>query len=155
MLQGYLAHFSAQAPKYKKILPEKNSLYFGKWNFLSTRLKNVLYFLKKVSRTFQPKLEKIKNFLALILKNFLYFLERKLFLYFWKWNPALSDPSPQIPGLKKFLMFSQKSPQFFGNSNPEKILMLQEMELFYISGSNFRYNEAKFSKLKYFLIIII
>ena len=70
-----------------------------------------------------------------MLKNFLYFLEWKLFLYFWKWNPALSDLSPQKPGLKKFIMFSQKSPQFFGNSNPEKILMLQEMELFYISGS--------------------
>ena len=78
---------SVQAPKIKKICPKKNFLYFGKWNFLTLRF-----------------------------KNFLYFLKRKFFLYFRKWNPALSDLSlqnfplkkfPKKPALKKFLIFSQ------------------------------------------------
>ena len=36
--------------------------------------------------------------------------------------------------VKKFLIFSQESPYFSGNGNPEKVLIFQEAELFYISG---------------------
>ena len=63
-IKSHLAHFQVQARKIKKIHPEKNSLYFQKWNFL-----------------------------ALLLKKFLHFLKRKLFLYSQKWNPALFSPS--------------------------------------------------------------
>ena len=66
ILCSYLLHFSAQAQKNKKIHPEKNSLHFGKLNFLTLRF-----------------------------RNFLYFLKRKLFLYFRKWNPALFNSSPK------------------------------------------------------------
>ena len=41
---SYLVHFLAQARKIK-VYPPKNSLYFGKWNFLALILKNFLYFL--------------------------------------------------------------------------------------------------------------
>ena len=61
---SYLANFPAQAQKTKKVYPEKNSLYFRKWNFL-----------------------------ALILKKIVYFLKRKPFLYFQKWNTAHFTPS--------------------------------------------------------------
>ena len=36
--------------------------------------------------------------------------------------------------VKKFLIFSQESPYFSRNGNPEKVLIFQEVELFYISG---------------------
>ena len=38
----YLLHFLSPSPKSKKMYPEKNSLHFGKWNFLTVRLKNFL-----------------------------------------------------------------------------------------------------------------
>ena len=77
-----LAHFQAQNPKkLKKKTPEKNSLYFQKWNFLTQILKKFLYFLK--------------------IKLFLYSPKTKLFLYFQKWNFLVLI-------LKKFPIFSQK-----------------------------------------------
>ena len=95
---------SAQAQKIKKIYPEKNSLYFMKWNFLAVILKNFrnrkprkkfLIFdetetLKRIlvfweMELFSPPRE---NFLYFRKrnprKNFLYLLKRKLFLYFRK-----------------------------------------------------------------------
>ena len=86
-------HFSFQAGKIKKIRPEKNSLYFGKWNFLDLIFKNFLNFLIfREMELFSPssKNEKIYPY-----KNFLYFrkrspgktsyiFKRKLFLYFGK-----------------------------------------------------------------------
>ena len=89
-------HFSFQAGKIKKIRPEKNSLYFGKWNFLDLIFKNFLNFLIfREMELFSPssKNEKIYPY-----KNFLYFrkrspgktsyiFKRKLFLYFGKRKP--------------------------------------------------------------------
>ena len=82
---------------------------------------SVAYYMA-TQRTAQPKLEKTKqihlekkslyfvkrNFLTLKLKSFLYFLKRKLFLYFRKWNPALSGLSRQIFSPKEFLIFFPK-----------------------------------------------
>ena len=68
-----------------------------------------------------------------------------------------------FPALKKFLIYSQKSSQFSGNRNPEKIVIFPETKFSYTSRSNFSrskffytfsYKEAKFSKLKSFLTII-
>ena len=65
---------------------------------------------------------------------------------------------------KKFLIFSQNKAFliFRETETPKKFFMFQE--IFYISASifprstifyTFSYKEAKFSKLKYFLIIIV
>ena len=82
-----------------KLAPKQNLLYFRKWNFLTLRLKNFLYFLKK--RLFLYFLKKISpQFPASALKNF-----RK--------NPAL----------KKFYIFFKKIP----NTHPPPLHFL-EME---------------------------
>ena len=52
----YLVHVLSPSPKSKKIYPEKNSLHFGRWNFLTVRLKN--FFTEIEPCTYQPKLEK-------------------------------------------------------------------------------------------------
>ena len=70
--------------KTKKKIPEKNFLYFQKWNFL-----------------------------AQILKNFLYIVKRKLFLYFWKRNPVTFSPSPKnkrTPLQENLLYFRKPKP---------------------------------------------
>ena len=63
-IQGYLDHFQVQA---QKIQPEKNSLYFGKWNFLasiskktfiSSERKGFLVLSQMKPCTFHPKLKK-------------------------------------------------------------------------------------------------
>ena len=41
---SYLALFLAQTQKIKKILREKNSLNFRKWNFLALILKKIIIF---------------------------------------------------------------------------------------------------------------
>ena len=138
------------------------------------------------------------------IKKIIIFLKIKLFLYFWKWNPALkyihpekisylsgngnSEKIPYIFSKESCFYISEngepeKNPYISGKRNPKKIqevtfqaqkmkkptlkkiLAFQEMELSYISGGNlqslkiknfyiFSHKEAKFSKLKYFLIII-
>ena len=55
---------------------------------------------------------------------------------------------PKKSTLKKFLTFSQKSPQFSGNRNPEKVLIFQEVELCYISERYIR-NPNIFRTLTY------
>ena len=71
------------------------------------------------------------------IKKFLYFLKRKLFLYFWKWNPALFTPGSKkkksTPGKslilqeteapKKLLVSSQKKAvlMFWQKGNPKNI----------------------------------
>ena len=92
------ARFKPKLKKKKKNHLKKNSLYFGKWNFLDLILKDLLYFLyfRKqnpsnilVNRTFQPKPEKIKKInprkMELSnsnIKRFLIFSRKKAFLIF-------------------------------------------------------------------------
>ena len=72
--------FSQGLKKIKEIHPEKYSLYFGKCNFLTLRL-----------------------------RNFLYFLNRKLFLYFLKERPLhFPDWAPKILPRKIYYIFSKK-----------------------------------------------
>ena len=81
-LQGYLDHFQAQA---QKVQPEKNSLYFGKWNFLASISKKLLHLLKG-----------------------------KVFLYFLKWNLALFTPNSKNkrnPPQENFLRFWKRKPR--------------------------------------------
>ena len=49
-------------------------------------------------------------------------------------QPRLPKFLPKKPALKKLLIFSQKSPLFSGNGNPEKIFLFQETKHSYISG---------------------
>ena len=129
-------HLSAQTTKIKKIYSEKKFLIFREMELSNSKIKTFFIFSQK------------KSFSYIFSKN----------------SPARSSLSPQKATLKKFLIFSQKSPQFFWNGNHEKILMFQETELSYILGSNFprshffytfSFKEVKIFKLKYFLIIII
>ena len=99
ILWSYMAHVLSPSSKNKKKNHlKKNSLYFGKWNFLDLILKDLLYFLYfrkqnpsniSVNRTFQPKLEKIKKInprkMELSnsnIKRFLIFSRKKAFLIF-------------------------------------------------------------------------
>ena len=126
-----LVQFSALDWKIKKIHPEKNSLYLRKWNFL-----------------------------ALILKKFLYFLKRKLFIYFWKWNPAFFSPSSKNKKIhpenishtsgngnleKTYHIFSKENFSYIsGNGNPKKFLIVQETETI----KTFLYFRKQLSKTK-------
>ena len=85
-----LALFKPKLQKQKKIHPEKNSLYFGKWSFLALIFKNFLYFGKWKSR---------KKFLIFqeteTLKSFLYFGKRNFFYILENGNP---EKVPYISG---------------------------------------------------------
>ena len=63
----------------KKIHPQKNSLYFQKWNLLALILKKLLHFVKR--------------------KLLLHFLKRKFFLYFLIFQEATSPPPPPSKNL--------------------------------------------------------
>ena len=125
------AHFLAQVRKNKKIYPEKISYTPGKWNFLTLILKSFLYFRKRKPR-----------------KNFLYFVNRKLFLYIGKEKPK---KILYISGNKNFLYFTKQKLL--------KTCYISENRTFRARKSKVSYTfpdkEAKFSKLKYFFIIII
>ena len=111
--KDYLGHFLVQALKFiyfsKKTHPEKISyifsinkifLYFRKWNFLASRLKNFFYFLGKSfsyilgKTTFLFFLMK-KFFLIIWEIKFSYIFSNRFFLYYGKWNF-------QALGLKNF-----------------------------------------------------
>ena len=133
--------FQPKPPKIKKICPKNNCLYFGKWNFLTLRLKNFLYFLKKAPRIFQPKLKKIKKNPPR--KKFLIFQEMELLrsnikknsgngnpennsLYFRKRKPWKSFLNS---GKRNLSVHPQKISNISGNGNPPpKKFIFQEME---------------------------
>ena len=107
--------------KNKKINTEKNSLYFRKWNFLTLRLKNFLYFLKRklfwYFRKWNPSIFKpsSKNKIIIIItiihpKGISYTIVLKNFLYFSKWKPS------------KKIIFSQKNDflVFWETETPKK-----------------------------------
>ena len=94
ILWSYLAQFFVQAQKNKKVNPEKNSLFYRKWNFLPLILKKFqeTETLKKASYisgngTFQSTLRKCLIFKETETpKKFLIFSQRKLFLYLGNGN---------------------------------------------------------------------
>ena len=154
--KSHLAHFLAQVQTNKKIHNPKNSSYFGKWNFITLILKNLLYFVKR--------------------KLFLHFLNRKFFSYFLKWKPALFTPSSKNkrnPPRENFLYFrKQKSQKEFLYFLKRKFFLLfgkrkSQKNYLYFRKQNFLLyetvvckawkpkNSYTFSKLKCFLIIMI
>ena len=112
--------------------------------------------------------------MALVLRNLILFLKRKLFLYFGKrkpqknylyfrkWNFLIIQETSYISG-SNFL--SSKNDKRSGNNlqrlkNKKKIVFcLLRANFLNISAKKvyytFPYKEVNFSKLKYFLIIII
>ena len=131
--------------------PRKSFLYFRKWNFLARRLKKVLYFKKWNSLT-------------------------SYFSYILKRNFPNSKKKNKKPTLKGFLIFWEME---LSSPNIKKVFLYLSKELAKLKTKNFclrenfshisthththtqkvsyifSYKEAKFSKLKYFLIIVI
>ena len=110
---SYISEMELLSPilKNKKTHPGKRSLYFRKWNFLTLRL-----------------------------NNFLYFLKRKPFLYFLKWDAAFFSTCSKIHTEKVELsnsnIFSKESFSYIsGNKNPQKFFVFHKAELSYISGN--------------------
>ena len=117
-------HFLAQARKNRKIRPQKNSLYFRKWNFVRQILqifqeteipKNIPYISGNGKR---------KN-ASYISRNGTFQSTSRKFLIF-----------QETETLKKFLIFFQK----------KAVLLFQETEVSYISGNpikNFPRSKSK------------
>ena len=100
--KSHLAHFLAQVQTNKKIHNPKNSSYFGKWNFLTLILKNLLYFVKR------------KLFLHFLEKSFSYILSIKSFSYIFSNEGLLfftpNSKNKRNPPRENFLYFrKQKS----------------------------------------------
>ena len=78
-------HFLSPSSKNKETHPEKNSLYFEKWNLLTLILRNSLYFLKRKLFLYFRKWKPHKNFLYYRKENFLMFWKtetpRKFFTF--------------------------------------------------------------------------
>ena len=74
--------FQPRPKKIKKIHSEKNSLHFRKWNFLTLRLKNFLYFLKK--KFFLYFLKKVPILLEMETPPKFFISRNGTFLYFGK-----------------------------------------------------------------------
>ena len=100
-------------PKNKKRPPQKNSLYFRKWNVLALISKEILHFWKWNHALFRPSSKNKNNPPR---ENFLSFRKRKPleFSYF----------------LKKICSYISETFYILGNRDPEKTS--------YISGSNFQ-----------------
>ena len=106
-----------------------------------------------------------KNLQKILLwKNFIYFLNRELFLYSLKKCPLIFQSVSTKTCSETFSYIFWKKPQFVEMETSKKILIFQETESSYISGSNFprskafytfSYKEGKVFKWKYFLIIVI
>ena len=122
-----------------KKTPQKNSLYFGKWNFLAPRLKNFSYFWRRnflasyfsnISETFRP--HKIKNpapkkLLIFLILLILYSSKFKKLLYFRRKLPK--------PENQKFHIFCLLRENFSNISTKEV-------------SYTFPYKGAQFSKTK-------
>ena len=120
--ESCLTHFEPKPKNKNKIHLEKNSLYFGKWNFLALVLTNSYIFPKESfcyisgngALHFPSQTQKTKtthpknslhlrkwNFLAQLLKKSLIFSQKKALLIFPETELSSSN-------IKKFPMFSQK-----------------------------------------------
>ena len=166
--------FQPKLKKRKKIHPAKYSLYFRKWNFLTLRLKNFLYLLKRklflYFRKWNPALSGLKPQNLSVkqfpkktrLEKISYILSNESFPY--KCPPSLSDLGPQKPTLKKFLICSQKIPNFLETKTSKKSLYFKKRNFLILQEVTFQnqnffytfpYRRVKFSNLKYFLIIML
>ena len=156
ILYGNLGHFSIQAQKIKKkSTQKKNSLYFRKWNFLALIFKKYIYIFlsfQKQNMHFAGQARRIKKIHP-----------KKISHNSWNRSPKNTSH-----------IFSKESFSYIsGNGNPKKFLIFQEVPFqdqkvkkllvfqeatskVWKSKKNytFSYKEAKFSILKYFLIII-
>ena len=126
-MHPFYAILFLSSKKIKKLHPQKNPLYIGKWNFLPLILKKVR---KKKPQNKNPK--QIVIFLEAALsssnikKNPYIFQKKKLFLYFQKRNPALFIPIPKnkrTPPRENLLFFRKRNPlkiPILGNRNSKK-----------------------------------
>ena len=124
----------------KKIHPEKNSLYFRKWNFLALPLLLLLLFFFLIFFCW-------------------YFLKRKLFLYFRSWNPALfSMGSKNKFSLRKFLTLQEtetlKKVMFQEKGTPQKLLYFRKWNFIIFLEVTFRAWEMKKPSLKKLIIFL-
>ena len=97
--------------------PQKDSLYFSKWNFLALVLENFLYFLIFLETETQKKILIFQQTESL--KELLVFWEMELF------SPSSKNKKKYTP--KNFLYFLKRKLYISGNRNAEKI--------FFISGN--------------------
>ena len=133
---SYLAHVQGQAQKIKKIHPQKNSLCFRKWNFLTLILKKSYIFSKESfsyisgngTLDFSSQARKIKKIhpeKISNIKTFLIFSQKKAVLIF------------QETETRKKFIFSQK--KTFLKFQETKILK----KIPCISGSSFTCSKSK------------
>ena len=96
------------------------------------------------------------------IRKFLIFSQNQLFLY--PSSPCTFWPQPLKACSEEISYIFWKKPPIFWKQKHKKMLICQDNEFSYASGSTFLrsktfyifcYKEAKFFKLKYFLIIII
>ena len=177
-------HFLVQARKNEKNPPRKKFLLSQEMELFTSNIKKIqerdtpkkktLYISGNGNPqiayhilgngTFHLKLQKIKKKIHpeknsnSKIKKFLVFSQKKAFLIFSQKKPsAISSPSPRKPALKKVLMFSQKSLQFFGNGNPEKyfrkrnFIILQETKFSHTfrNGTLLYFGKGIFRTLEY------
>ena len=83
--------------------PQKDSLYFSKWNFLAVVLENFLYFFIFLETETQKKILIFQQTESL--KELLVFWEMELF------SPSSKNKKKIHP--EKFLIFSQKKAVYF------------------------------------------
>ena len=142
-----------KSKKPEKIHPEKNSLYFRRWNFLALVLKKFyisgnepLHFMFSTLKLFPKKISHI-------------FSEKKnrsekisyAFIYFWKWISAFFSPSSKNKRnqpRENFIIFHK-------TKTLQKISYILGGNLQNLKIKNFFYQEEKFSKLKYFLVLMM
>ena len=135
-------HFLSPRPqKTKNIHPEKNSFYFGKWNFLTLRLKNFLYFRKWNLALFLPKLKNKKTHPQ---KGLLYFRKQKpwkssyifakesFFLYFRKRKPRKNSLYFKKRNFQKFQerFIQNQNPGLFRTGSIFRTLTFLELEVY-------------------------
>ena len=99
--------------------PQKDSLYFSKWNFLAVVLENFLYFLIFLETETQKKILILQKTEAI--KELLVFLEMELF------SPSSKNKIKNPPRKISYIFSKESCSYISGNENPEKI--------FFISGN--------------------
>ena len=123
ILWSYLAQFFVQAQKNKKVNPEKNSLFYRKWNFLplilktfqeTETLKKLLIFQEM--ELFSPPRENVSYLRKRKpRKNFLYFLKASCS---YIWETEITKNVLFISGNGTFLYFVKAYSELEAYSKP-------------------------------------